>query len=140
MTEEEFFALQNKILAETAQVDAEEEAKTAEKEALTTIRNEATRAKSTNAVRAEKAREYLDPIELVRGMQGLLYEADDADSDDLAVLQFKLNVYKELLKKVLPDLKALEVKTEGVRGHTLQIDMSKYAGRGSDLNGEKVVN
>jgi hypothetical protein len=140
MTEEEFFALQNKILAETAQVNAEEEAKTAEKEELTTIRNEATRAKSTNAIRAERAREYLDPVELVQGLQGLLIESEDADSDDLAVLQFKLNVYKELLRKVLPDLKALEVKTEGARGSALHINLTGGFKKPFDLDDEKVVN
>jgi len=122
MTEDEFFALQNKILASMSQVNAEEEAKIAEKEELVTIRNEATRAKTTNAIRAERAREYLDPVELVQGLQSLLIEADGSDTEYIAVLQFKLNVYKELLRKVLPDLKALEVKTEGARGSALHIN------------------
>jgi hypothetical protein len=136
MTEEEFLLLQNKVLAEQEVFEALDRTN----EERLVLKNEATKAKSKNAIRAEQAREYLDPIELVRGMQGLLDEADGSDEEHLAILQFKLNVYKELLKKVLPDLKALEVKTEGVRGHTLQIDMSKYAGRSADLNGEKVVN
>jgi len=136
MTEQEFLDLQNKLLAEMAEVNAKE----IEREELTEIKNSAIRAKSNSTLRAEQARAAIDPVEMVRGLHGLLAEADGSDEEHLAILQFKLNVYKELLKKVLPDLKALEVKTEGVRGHTLQIDMSKYAGRSADLNGEKVVN
>jgi hypothetical protein len=135
MTEDEFFALQNKILASMSQVNAEEEAKIAEKEELVTIRNEATRAKTTNAIRAERAREYLDPVELVQGLQSLLIEADGSDTEYIAVLQFKLNVYKELLRKVLPDLKALEVKTEGARGSALHINLTGGFKKPFDLDG-----
>jgi hypothetical protein len=131
MDNKEFLALQNSLLEEMAQVNAQE----AEKEELTTIRNEATRAKTTNAIRAEKAREYLDPVELVQGLQSLLIEADGADSEGIAALQFKLNVYKELLRKVLPDLKALEVKTEGARGSALHINLTGGFKKPFDLDG-----
>jgi hypothetical protein len=136
MDNKEFLALQNSLLEEMAQVNAQE----AEKEELTTIRNEATRAKTTNAIRAEKAREYLDPVELVQGLQSLLIEADGADSEGIAALQFKLNVYKELLRKVLPDLKALEVKTEGARGSALHINLTGGFKKSFDVDDEKVVN
>lgn len=136
MTEEEFKSLQNKLLAELAENRTNSEQIQNE---LSELKTEAIRAKSMATIRAEQAREYLNPVELVSGMQSLLYEADGSDSEHLAILQFKLNVYKELLKKVLPDLKALEVKTEGARGDSLFIDFSEVP-KPADLDGEKVIN
>lgn len=144
MRDEDYIALQNSILEDLAKVEEieqENEAIRQESEQIQSIKRTAMMAKSTAQLRAEQAREAIDPIELVTGLHSLIDEADGSDSEGLAVLQFKANVYGMLLKKVLPDLRALEVKVEDNNpASTLKMVMVRPANSRPDLDGEKVAN
>ena len=67
--------------------------------------------KLENENRAEEVRAKLDPEAYIEGLQELMQESRVIDTDlmKLQRLKFQADIYLALLKKCLPDLKALEV-------------------------------
>lgn len=62
-------------------------------------------------LRAEQVREALDPLGIIEQMTGLYEEADSADDPIvLEQLKFKYKVLSDLLNKVMPNLKSLEIQ------------------------------
>lgn len=94
-------------------------------------------AKTNSSLRAEQAREQIDPVRMVTELYGLLAEADNTTIEELPRLVFKSTVYTTLLKKVLPDLKSMEVKEGGLKANRLLIDMPSTQGvNGKDIEGK----
>lgn len=67
--------------------------------------------KLENENRAEEVRAKLDPEAYIEGLQELLTASKVIDTDlmKLQRLKFQADIYLALLKKCLPDLKALEI-------------------------------
>lgn len=76
-------------------------------------------------VKAEELRAKLDPEALTLGLISLINEAKTADLEELERLKFQADIYKAILKKCLPDLKAIETKEKIEDYDKLIIDISK---------------
>jgi hypothetical protein len=76
-------------------------------------------------LRAEELREKLDPESAIVGLLQLGEEAKTCDLVDLPRLQFRATILTTILKKCMPDLKALEISSERSKVNTLIIDMSE---------------
>ena len=65
-------------------------------------------AKEANELRAEEVRKELDPRSYIEAIHEILKSSGEAEPD-LNLLKFQSDIYFALLKKCLPDLKALEL-------------------------------
>jgi len=74
-------------------------------------------------LRAEELRERLDPEPIVKQLLSLVQEADRVSVDDIPRLKFKADVMFGILKKVMPDLRSLEVTEKESKHSTLIIQM-----------------
>jgi hypothetical protein len=68
---------------------------------------------------AEEIRQQIDVKLLIDKIVNLAREADNVDMEELPRVKLKLEVYNSLLKKVMPDLKAMEVRTGIVNSSSL---------------------
>ncbi len=74
-------------------------------------------------IRAEELRERLDPEAAIVGLLTLANESQTCELEDLPRLKFQADIYKTILGKCMPDLKALEIKESSADSTTLVIDM-----------------
>ena len=74
-------------------------------------------------LRAEELRETLDPGAAIQGLLNLGEEARTCDLVDLPRLQFQASILTTILRKCMPDLKALEVKEKANNYTRLVIDL-----------------
>jgi hypothetical protein len=74
-------------------------------------------------LRAEELREKLDPEAAVVGLMSLGEQAKTCDLVDLPRLQFQATILTTILKKCMPDLKALEISSDKLKTTTLVIDL-----------------
>ena len=81
-------------------------------------------SKDTTDIMAEKIRSQLDPQPLLNELFTLYAEADGADLERLEVLKFKKSILTDILKKCMPDLKAVEVANKGGKFSKLIIDLN----------------
>lgn len=68
-------------------------------------------AKNLVKLEAEQIRQEIDTKMLIGKIHELVSEADSVEVGELPRVRLKLDVYSALLRKVLPDLKAMEVRT-----------------------------
>jgi hypothetical protein len=90
--------------------------------------------KVKSGLRAEELRERIDPEPIIRQMLSLVNEADRTPVEDIPRLVFKANTLNMILKKVMPDLRSLEVSEKDNKHSTLIIQMEPSTGK-SDLDG-----
>jgi hypothetical protein len=76
-----------------------------------------------SGLRAEELREKIDPEPIIRQMLSLVQEADRTPVEDMPRLAFKANTLNMVLKKVMPDLRSLEVSEKDNKHSTLIIQM-----------------
>lgn len=76
-----------------------------------------------NGLKAEELREKIDPEPIVQALLSLVNQADLVDIDDLPRLRLKSDILFGVLKKVMPDLRALEVSEKEKKQSTLIIQM-----------------
>jgi hypothetical protein len=74
---------------------------------------------------AEDLRSRMDPSALMQQMLGLYTEADCADEERLEQLKFKAGILTVMLKKCMPDLRALEVAEKSNNYSKLIIDLQR---------------
>ncbi len=74
-------------------------------------------------LRAEELRESLDPGAAIQGLLNLGEESRTCDLSDLPRLQFQASILTTILRKCMPDLKALEVKEKANNFTRLVIDL-----------------
>lgn len=74
-------------------------------------------------LRAEDLREKIDPEPIIQQMLQLVHEADRIPVEDIPRLKFKADVLATILKKVMPDLRSLEVTERESKHSTLIIQM-----------------
>jgi len=74
-------------------------------------------------LRAEDLRERMDPEPIVRQLLHLVNEADRTPIEDLPRLKLKADILNGILKKVMPDLRSLEVTERDNKHSTLIIQM-----------------
>ena len=74
-------------------------------------------------IRAEELREKLDPESAILGLLSLGEEAKTCELEDLPRLQFRASILTTVLRKCMPDLKALEVKEQTNNFARLIIDL-----------------
>jgi hypothetical protein len=65
--------------------------------------------KSENDLRAEEVRALLNPYGYIQGLEDILEKSQTCDPEDLGRLKFQSDIYLAMLRKSLPDLKAVEV-------------------------------
>ncbi len=90
--------------------------------------------KVKSGLRAEELRERIDPEPIIRQMLSLVNEADRTPVEDIPRLVFKANTLNMILKKVMPDLRSLEVSEKDNKHSTLIIQMEPSTGK-PDLDG-----
>lgn len=86
-------------------------------------RNVLSQARTKSGLKAEQLRERIDPEPVIKAMLQLVTEADTVDLADLPRLRFKHEVLTTVLKKVMPDLRSLEVSEKDSKYSTLVIQM-----------------
>lgn len=64
-----------------------------------------------NALRSEEVRETLDPASLITDLYEYRDQLKDCLEEDIPRIKEQVSITNALLKKCLPDLKALEVTT-----------------------------
>ena len=74
-------------------------------------------------LKTEELREKIDPEPIIQGLLQLVSDADSVDLVDLPRLRFKADVMFGVLKKVMPDLRSLEVSEKDSKRSTLIIQM-----------------
>lgn len=74
-------------------------------------------------LRAEELREQLDPGAAIKGLLDLGEQSKSCELEDLPRLQFQANILTTILRKCMPDLKALEVKEKANNFTRLIIDL-----------------
>lgn len=74
-------------------------------------------------LRAEELRETLDPGAAIQGLLNLGEQSKTCELEDLARLQFQANILTTILRKCMPDLKALEIKEKANNFTRLVIDL-----------------
>lgn len=79
--------------------------------------------KVKTGLKTEELRDRIDPEPIVQGLLQLVTDADTADLVDLPRLRFKADVLFGVLKKVMPDLRSLEVSEKDNKRSTLIIQM-----------------
>lgn len=85
-----------------------------------------------SGIRAEELRERIDPEPIIKQMLSLVYEADRTPVEDMPRLVFKANTLNMILKKVMPDLRSLEVSEKDNKHSTLIIQMEPSANQSGD--------
>ena len=83
--------------------------------------------KVKSGLRAEELRERIDPEPIIKQMLSLVHEADRTPVDEIPRLVFKANTLNMILKKVMPDLRSLEVSEKDNKHSTLIIQMEPSA-------------
>lgn len=83
-----------------------------------------------SGLRAEELRERIDPEPIIKQMLSLVSEADRTPIEDIPRLVFKANTLNMVLKKVMPDLRSLEVSEKDNKHSTLIIQMEPNAKSG----------
>ena len=76
-----------------------------------------------SGLRAEELRERIDPEPIIKQMLSLVHEANRVPVEDIPRLVFKANTLNMILKKVMPDLRSLEVSERDNKHSTLIIQM-----------------
>jgi len=76
-----------------------------------------------SGLRAEELRERIDPEPIIKQMLSLVQEADRTPVEEIPRLVFKANTLNMVLKKVMPDLRSLEVSEKDNKHSTLIIQM-----------------
>ena len=79
--------------------------------------------KVKSGLRAEELRERIDPEPIIRQLLSLVQEADRTLVEDIPRLKFKADTLNMILKKVMPDLRSLEVTEKDNKHSTLIIQM-----------------
>lgn len=82
-------------------------------------------AKLKTSLSAEDVRQQIDANGLVSRMLELAVLVDTIDKEDVPAYSLKFQIYNALLKKVMPDLKALEVKTGTSKANKLVLMMTE---------------
>lgn len=82
-------------------------------------------AKLKTSLSAEDVRQQIDANGLVSRMLELAVTVDTIDKEDVPAYSLKFQIYNALLKKVMPDLKALEIKTGASKANKLVLMMSE---------------
>ena len=86
-----------------------------------------TQKRVKSGLRAEELRERIDPEPIIKQMLSLVSEADRTPVEDMPRLVFKANTLNMILKKVMPDLRSLEVTEKENKHSTLIIQMEPSA-------------
>ena len=73
-----------------------------------------------NAMKAEAVRAALDIVGFLKGLEGIVEDSKECKIEDIPRLKIQSDIYLALLKKGLPDMKAVEVTQKG----NLQIIMA----------------
>jgi len=81
--------------------------------------------KIKSGIRAEEVRESLDPKAIIGALLLLVEEAEEVKIEDLPRLRFKADIYTNVLKKCMPDLRSLEIKEQNGKHSTLTIEMGQ---------------
>lgn len=76
-------------------------------------------------LRAEELREKIDPEPIIKQLLHLVNEADRTPVDEIPRLKFKADTLNMVLKKVMPDLRSLEIRESDSKYSTLVIDMKR---------------
>jgi len=79
--------------------------------------------KISNGIKAEELRSRIDPEPIIENLLKLVSDADDCELEDIPRLRFKADVMFGILKKVMPDLRSLEVSEKDNKKSTLIIQM-----------------
>lgn len=82
-----------------------------------------TQKRIKSGLRAEELRERIDPEPILKELLSLVSEADRTPVEDIPRLVFKANTLNMVLKKVMPDLRSLEVAEKENKHSTLIIQM-----------------
>jgi hypothetical protein len=82
-------------------------------------------AKLKTSITAEEVRKQIDANGLVSRMLELAVLVETIDKEDVPAYSLKFQIYNALLKKVMPDLKALEVKTGTSKANKLVLMMTE---------------
>lgn len=93
-------------------------------------------AKNLVKLEAEQIRQEIDTKMLIGKIHELAKEADMVEMEELPRVKLKLDVYSALLRKVLPDLKAMEVRTGVMNTNSLVLmvgDLSNNVISGNEL-------
>lgn len=85
-----------------------------------------------SGLRAEELRERIDPEPIIKQLLSLVNEADRTPVEEIPRLVFKANTLNMVLKKVMPDLRSLEVSEKDNKHSTLIIQMEPSAKSGDD--------
>ena len=80
-----------------------------------------------SGLKTEELREKIDPEPIIKGLLTLVGDADTCELVDLPRLRFKADVMFGILKKVMPDLRSLEVSEKDNKRSTLIIQMEPSA-------------
>ena len=91
-----------------------------------------TQKRIKSGMRAEELRERIDPEPIIKQMLSLVYEADRTPVEDMSRLVFKANTLNMILKKVMPDLRSLEVSEKDNKHSTLIIQMEPSVNQSGD--------
>ena len=70
--------------------------------------------KTKSDLKAERIREKLDPEQFLDALSEIIQISVDCKIGELSRLKFQSDIYLALLKKCLPDLKAIEVKVDTI--------------------------
>lgn len=81
--------------------------------------------KTKTNLRAEELRERIDAEATIRSLLDLVQDASDCPIAELPRLQFKAMILTTILRKVMPDLKALEISEKQQNKTALIIDMKQ---------------
>lgn len=87
------------------------------------------------SIRAEELRDKLDPEGAIRQLLSLVHEADRTPVDQIPRLKFKADVLTTILRKCMPDLRALEIKENDSKFSKLIIDLSATDDQSGDGEG-----
>jgi len=69
--------------------------------------------KLDNELQAENVRARLNPGGYIENLQSLIDESKKCEIEELPRLKFQADIYLAMLRKCLPDLKAVELSTRG---------------------------
>jgi hypothetical protein len=86
-------------------------------------RNILSTKKIASSIRAEDARDKIDPEAIINRLIDLLDEADTTPPECIGRLNVKVQVLTVLLKKSMPDLRALEITDNKTKFSRLIIDV-----------------
>ena len=88
---------------------------------------------------AEEIRKLIDPAASINALADILVQADTVDLMDLPRLRLKMDIHIAMLKKTIPDLKALEIKERKQTKARLVIEHATLAAE-TDYDKKKRLN